>query len=76
MQFHTDNYLSEGAPATPNASLHIVHAATLQLSWDPPFTWPQYEILRYRVIMENRSNGDILPPVILSPNDTTYIITA
>ena len=25
--------------------------------------------------MENRSNGDILPPVILSPNDTTYIIT-
>jgi len=26
--------------------------------------------------MENRSNGDILPPVILSPSDTTYIITA
>ena len=73
--FHIDN-LSEGAPATPNVSLHVVDATTLRLSWEPPFTWPQYEILRYRVIMENGSNGDTLPPVILSPSDTTYIITA
>ena len=26
--------------------------------------------------MENRSNGDVLPPVLLNPSDTTYIITA
>ena len=68
--------LSEGAPATPNVSLHVVDAVTLKLSWDPPFTWPQYEILRYTVIMENRSNGDVLPPGILNPSDTTYIMTA
>jgi len=73
--FHIDN-LSEGAPATPNVSLHVVDAATLHLSWEPPFTWPQYEILHYIVNMENRTNGDVLPPVILGPNDTTYIITA
>jgi len=67
--------LFEGAPATPNVSLHVVDAVTLQLSWEPPFTWPQYEIVRYTVIMENRSNGDVLPPVVLNPSDTTFITT-
>jgi len=65
-----------GAPATPIVSLHVVDATTLRLSWEPPFTWSQYEILRYIVTMENRSNGDVLPPVILNPSNTTYIITA
>ena len=52
-----------------------MNATTLQLSWDPPFTWPEYEILRYTVRMENRSSGITAEPVVLSPTDLTYTLT-
>ena len=50
--------------------------STLQLSWEPPFTWPQYEILHYTVDMENRSSGYVLPPVTLSPSETAHTLRA
>ena len=68
-------YPIEGGPATPNVSLDVVNATTLQLSWDPPFTWPEYEILNYTVRMENRSSGITEGPVVLSPTDLTYTLT-
>ena len=54
-----------------------MNATALQLSWDPPFTWPEYEILRYTVRMENRSS-EITDqgPVVLSPTSLTHTLTA
>ena len=53
-----------------------MNATILQLSWDPPFTWPEYEILRCTVRMENRSSGITAEPVVLTPTDLTYTLTA
>ena len=53
-----------------------MNATILQLSWDSPFTWPEYEILNYTVKMENRSSGVTERPVVLSPTDLTYTLTA
>ena len=52
-----------------------MNATTLQLNWDPPFTWPEYEILNYTVRMENRSSGITERPVVLTPTDLTYRLT-
>ena len=52
-----------------------MNATILQLSWGPPFTWPEYEILRYTVRMENSSSGTTAEPVVLSPTDLTYTLT-
>ena len=53
-----------------------MNATTLQLDWDPPFTWPDYEILNYTVTMENRSSGITDSPVVLTVTDLTYTLTA
>ena len=66
----------EGGPATPNVSLHVVNATTLRLDWDPPFTWPDYQILNYTVRIENRSSGVTDSPMVLTPTDLTYTLTA
>ena len=66
----------KGGPATPNVSLDVVNATTLQLSWNPPFTWPEYKILYYTVRIEDRSSGITEGPVVLSPTDLTYTLTA
>ena len=47
-------------------------ATILQLRWDPPFTWPDFEIQHYTVTMENRSSGISADPVVLTPTDLTY----
>ena len=52
-----------------------MNATALQLSWDSPFTWPEYEILNYTVRMENRSSGITEGPVVLSPTDLTHTLT-
>ena len=49
---------------------------TLQLSWIPPFTWPDYQILNYTVRVENRSSGITDSPMVLTPTDLTYTLTA
>ena len=66
----------EGGPAPPNVSLRVVNATTLQLSWDPPFTWPEYKLLNYTVRMENRRSNITAEPVVLPPSDLTYTLTA
>ena len=53
-----------------------MNATTLQLDWDPPFTWPDFEILNYTVTMENRSSGTTANPVVLTPANLTYTLTA
>ena len=53
-----------------------MNATTLQLSWDPPFTWPDYEILKYIVRVDNRSSGTTESSVVLTPTDLTYTLTA
>ena len=53
-----------------------MNATTLQLSWDPPFTWSEYEILHYTLRIENRSSGITNQgPVVFSPTDVTYTLT-
>ena len=53
-----------------------MNATTLQLRWDPPFTWLDYEIQRYTVTMENRRSGITDSPVVLAPANLTYTRTA
>ena len=40
--------------------MSVLNATTLQVSWDPPFTFPGHEILHYDITVENKTTGEAI----------------
>lgn len=80
---HTHAYIHThtctGPPSYPEPFLQLINATTLLLSWFPPFTWPDFEIINYSIKMMNTTNGDtFVRNVNATPNETIineYFIT-
>ena len=47
-----------GPPLPPDPVLNVVNVTTLRVSWMQPYSWPGYNILNYKIEIENQSTGE------------------
>ena len=62
-----------GPPSPPDPQLHMLDTATIELFWQPPFTWEDYSIVNYSIQVRNRTTGEAM--MILTINTTSTSIT-
>ena len=67
-----------GSPLAPSVSLNVGHLTgdsfSFALSWSTPFTWPNFPILSYKVILTNYSSGEpTMNTTVLNMNDSSVV---
>ena len=43
-----------------NARMEVLNPTLLQLSWEPPFSWEEYPLQHYNVMVEDTTNNEVL----------------
>ena len=60
---HAAAYISTlyaGTPSPVRLAVSVLNATTLQVSWDPPFTFPGHEILHYNITVVIKTTGETI----------------
>ena len=63
------NY-STGPPEPPEPQLTIINLTHLSLIWAPPFTWTEYPVSEYRLVLTEQQSSFQLANRTVSPNVT------